>query len=312
MRFLIVRLSAMGDVACTLPVASALKHSFPECEITWIVDRRFAGIVNCCTSVDQVVVAPKKISEAKQVVRALGEFSVAFDMQGLLKSAALVGFAKAEQKLGYHWQREGARLFSSPVMPDPTSLHIVDQYVDVARAAGAECERAVFNLVPKAEDLQRARDLLAENGLNEDKLIIMNAGAGWATKRWPAASFAKLAGHIVAQGRQVGFIGTEMDRPAFAEVQDLEPRVTDLLGKTSVQELVSLCSLAKLHVAGDTGSTHISAALGVPCIGLYTLTKPIRSCPYGQFSNSAETEIDKVIALADRILAGREVTVAHG
>ena len=38
------------------------------------------------------------------------------------------------------------------------------------------------------------------------------------------------------------------------------------------------------HVGGDTGSTHLAAAMGVPAIGLYSLTSPKRSCPYGKFS----------------------------
>jgi ADP-heptose:LPS heptosyltransferase len=46
--------------------------------------------------------------------------------------------------------------------------------------------------------------------------------------------------------------------------------------------LVALVALAKAHVGGDTGSSHLAAALGIPAIGLYAITRPKRSCPYGQ------------------------------
>ena len=46
--------------------------------------------------------------------------------------------------------------------------------------------------------------------------------------------------------------------------------------------LVALVSLATVHLGGDTGSTHLAAALDVPAVGLYGLTRPQRSCPYGQ------------------------------
>ncbi len=54
-RFLLSRLSALGDTVCSLPAAMALKQGFPECHITWAVDPRFAGIVECCEAVDEVV-----------------------------------------------------------------------------------------------------------------------------------------------------------------------------------------------------------------------------------------------------------------
>ena len=53
------------------------------------------------------------------------------------------------------------------------------------------------------------------------------------------------------------------------------------MGETSVRELVALVRLASVHVGGDTGSTHLAAALDVPAVGLYGLTRPERSCPYG-------------------------------
>ncbi len=56
-----------------------------------------------------------------------------------------------------------------------------------------------------------------------------------------------------------------------------------LLGETGIRELVALIDLCSAHLGGDTGSTHIAAALDKPAVGLYSITKPLRSCPYGQF-----------------------------
>jgi len=303
MRILIVRLSALGDVVCTLPVASALRETYPESEIVWIADRRFAGIAECCSAINQVVVAPRGVAESRDLMSRLGRFDLALDMQGLLKSGILVGAADAEEKLGYHWQREGSWLFSSRVKPDPTSIHIVDQYVDVARAAGANTDHAVFGLFPREEDLVAVRSKLSSARVDSARpIVILNAGAGWSTKRWPAAHFGSLATALTNAGAQPVFIGTDADRMAFEEVRAHSEHAIDFLGQTSVRELVALCSLAELHVAGDTGSTHLAAALGKPCIGLYTLTRPERSCPYGQLHHSKELEPEKVIRMAMKLL----------
>lgn len=282
MRFLISRLSALGDVVCTLPVAAALKTTWPGCDITWICDKRFRGILDCCTSVDTIVERPRTPGE----VRNLEKFDIAFDMQGLFKSGVLVGSVKAKQKLGYHWQREFSNLFSQRVIPDPTSLHIVDQYVDVARAAGANVDAAEFNLAPMPDDIAKIDNLLVSKGWQQEKLIVCNAGAGWVTKRWNPTKYADLVNLSHESNVQICFLGSPGDQEAFAEINNLAGgRAINMVGETNIRELVSLVSLATVVVGGDTGSTHIAAALGRPTIGIYTITNPIRSCPYGQYEN---------------------------
>jgi len=328
MRFLISRLSALGDVVCSLPAASCLKAAFPESHITWVADPRFAGIVECCMAVDEVIRAKPGFKSSSWPTFEQ-PFDAALDLQGLTKSGIVVGRAKAPIKLAYHWQRELSRLFAGPVLPDPTSIHIVDQYVDVARATieeltspspqaspsprrgsssrgggrgvGRETDAqrghdaslahnalTEFSLEPKAEDLENVKRVLAEKGVT-GRFVAMNAGAGWATKRWPAGAFAQVADALAEQGIASVFLGgkAQADHDAFNEVAAAakHPPIS-AVGATSVRELVALLSLAEAHVGGDTGSTHLTAALGKTAIGLYSITKPHRSCPYGQMANT--------------------------
>lgn len=280
-RFLISRLSALGDTVCSLPVAAALKKAHPDAHITWVVDPRFAGIVECCSAVDEVV---RLKPSFKTIPKYDDRFDAAFDLQGLLKSALGIARAKADRKLGYHWQREGSWLFSQRVLPDPSSFHIVDQYVDVVRAYGVQVHRAEFALKPKEEDVLSVRRKLKERGV-VGRIMVVNAGAGWATKRWPPAHFAQVIDAVQEAGVRAVLVGgkAEADRAAADEVSRLcrtEP--ANLLGETNVRELVALIRLASVHLGGDTGSTHIAAALETPAVGLYSITRPQRSCPYGQ------------------------------
>lgn len=312
--FLISRLSALGDTVCSLPAAVALRRAFPGCRITWAVDPRFAGIVECCIAVDEVVRVKPSL---KNLPRFKGQFDVALDLQGLLKSGLCVARAKAKRKVGYHWQREGSWLFSERVLPDPSSFHVVDQYVDVARAVGGKMDYAEFDLKPKEEDLAKVDALLAENGV-QTAPAILNAGAGWATKRWPAAHFARLSDELNRAGVPVVLIGgkAEADQAAAKEViSAAKAPIVNLLGKTSVRELVALVSRGRLHVGGDTGSTHLAAALGVPAYGLYSITRPQRSCPYGQIDRCfyepgglAQIEPERVWAKVQGELASQSAT----
>jgi heptosyltransferase-1 len=263
-RFLVARLSSLGDVVCSLPAASALKKGIPGAHVTWAVSPKFADVVRACSSVDEVV-DPGGVS---------GKFVAALDLQGLLKSARVIARAKAETKVGYHWQREGSALVSRRVLPDPSSLHIVDQYVDVARAVGGEADRAEFGLVPDPSAVERMRALVGV-----DDFVVINPGAAWASKRWPPAHVAAL---IDALPIPVVLTGAAGDTSAAEAAAASKKDPIDLTGKTSISELIALISLARAHVGGDTGSTHIAAALGIPAIGLYSATSPTRSCPYGQ------------------------------
>jgi heptosyltransferase I len=266
-RFLISRLSSLGDVVCSLPAASALK-AIEEAHITWVVDSRFADVVRACSAVDEVI-------DRREFQG--GNFDVALDLQGLLKSALIMARAKAPTKVGYHWQREGAALFSQRVVPDPSSLHVVDQYVDVARAVGGIADRAQFAIEPEEAAIDSVRAKLGQ--LATEPFVVMNPGAAWATKRWPPQHFAKL---IHALPIKVVLIGSRGETGAEEILRECKAAPLNLSGQTTIAELIALISLAKAHVGGDTGSTHIAAALGVPAIGLYSATRPERSCPYGQ------------------------------
>ena len=234
-------------MTCSLPVAAAIKASFPSSEIVWAVDRRFAGIPQLCSAVDRVFVLPKEKKLLKSQLRELGEFDYGLDLQGLAKSALIVALAKCKKRLGYHWQREASWLVSQPVKPDPSSIHVVDQYVDVARALGAECHEAKFALVPHPDDIQNMKEKLGLEGwTSASPLVLMNAGAGWVSKRWPAENFASVARDAIAEGATVAFLGTEADRQAFEEVLKHDPgNVIDMLGKSNVRELVALNDLAR-------------------------------------------------------------------
>jgi len=280
-RFLISRLSALGDTICSLPAAVALKRAFPDCHITWVVDPRFAGIVECCSAVDEIV----KVKPSLKTIPVFAhKFEAALDLQGLLKSALCISRAKAARKVGYHWRREGAWFFSERVLPDPTSFHVVDQYVDVAREVGGIMDRAEFWLVPKPEDVSSVQQKLTSNGIS-GQFVAINAGAGWATKRWTPSFFAEVIDSLAELGFSSVLIGGKADpdvQAAQEVISGCKSSPVSLLGQTSVRELVALIDLCAAHLGGDTGSTHLAAGLNKPAIGLYSITKPLRTCPYGQ------------------------------
>jgi ADP-heptose:LPS heptosyltransferase len=52
------------------------------------------------------------------------------------------------------------------------------------------------------------------------------------------------------------------------------------LPATSIRDLVALARGARVIVSGDTGPTHIAAAVGTPVVGIYGPTRPERNGPW--------------------------------
>jgi ADP-heptose:LPS heptosyltransferase len=99
------------------------------------------------------------------------------------------------------------------------------------------------------------------------------------SKRWPAAGWRSLIEALPAE-RFVLF-GTAADRAITATIAAGfdSSRVTDLAGSTSLVGFAAALARCRLLVSNDTGGMHLANALGVPLIGLFGPTNPVRTGP---------------------------------
>jgi heptosyltransferase-1/heptosyltransferase-2 len=137
-------------------------------------------------------------------------------------------------------------------------------------------------------------------GLPEEQAyVVLVPGARWETKRWPAASFAALAGLLLKDGAAVVLAGGKEDLPLGLEiakrVREAEalsevpvkkvaaasPRLVNLIGQTSLRELGALIQRSRFYISADTGPLFIATACKIPLIALYGPTRPDRTGPYG-------------------------------
>ncbi len=292
-RVLIVRLSSLGDIVHALPVACALRRAFPAARLTWVVEEPAAELVARHPAVDRVVVFPPGrwralgadwLRRYRAARRALRDepYDVALDLQGLARSAAIALQSRAARRLGAPRQREGAGWISQRV-PLPTGGHVVDEYLACAAALGASTTSVEFALTAEAE----ARDRVAARlrGRDGRALITVNPSSARAAKNWPHRSWAATVAALSDMAAVV-LIGNDACRRRHAALaKDAPGSVLDLTGQTTLGELVALLDCSDLHIASDTGSLHIAAALGRPVLGLYGPTAPTRAGPYGQPGN---------------------------
>jgi lipopolysaccharide heptosyltransferase II len=283
---LAVRLGAIGDVANALVFAAALKEARPDARIGWAVHPLAAPLVDGHPSVDRLHVWPRGAGVAGwlRLVREIRaeRYEVAVDLQRIQKSAWLARFSGAPRVLGY--DRARAKELSWLVTrerldPAGAGRHMVEHYLEFARHLGARAN-APRHLLPRdAEAEAWAARLLDELG---GPPVLVNLGASKPANRWAPERFGALARALREDGLAVCFTGGPDDRAAAERARTAAgggPR--DLVGQTSLRQLIALARRARLFVGCDTGPMHLAAAVGTPVVALFGPADPARTGPFG-------------------------------
>ena len=300
---LVVKLSAIGDVIHALPVSYAIKEQYPKAHLTWVVEPTAYAILEDNPYIDELILFEKaKFRSIGGFLCEIGPFrkrlrvrhyDASLDLQGLFKSAAIVFNAGAKLRIGTSNMREGAHLVSRPVRGAHARGHIVERYLDVARALGCVVDEVRFPVSVSERDRMAAETLLAREGVPEGRTFVTFAiGANWPNKRWPVEHFAALADRLYhAHYVPVLVGGGRLDETLAQDIMrasEIPP--VNLVGRTNLKQLAHIFTRAALVLGGDTGPVHLAAGLGTPTVMLMGPTDANRNGPYGQIQRAIEVD----------------------
>ncbi len=307
-RLLIVRLGAMGDIIHTLPAAAMLRQAFPQATLGWLVEERWAELL--CTLrhprsgrrspqrplVDRVHSvntaewrrAPFSFNTWPQMAAGVSElrgihYDTAIDFQGAVRSALLARWSGAPVVYGAIQPRENAAsmFYTRKVLSKTNGTHVVEQALALAGAVIATAgistaadAPAEFPLDPDAEE--KIASLTADG----KRFAILNPGAGWGAKRWPAERYGQVARELAKNGLcSLVNYGPGEEELAVAVEAAGEGAARKI--SCSVSELIALTRRARLLIGGDTGPMHLAAALKIPVVAIFGPTNPARNGPFG-------------------------------
>ncbi len=213
------------------------------------------------------------------------DFDCVVDLQGLLRSAVFAYATGARVRVGLSDAREGARLFYTDRVEVDRRMHAVDRYLKVGEVLGFDAREPEFSLeAPESAHRSVCRLLAGASGPPPRPWILLSPGARWASKCWPAGHFAD-AGAIL-KGRFGGtyfIVGSQSAAGDGVEIAErLGDSAVNLIGRTSLEELVALLSKSDLLITADTGIVHMADAIGTPLVAVYGPTDPVRTGPYCQ------------------------------
>jgi ADP-heptose:LPS heptosyltransferase len=291
-RFLIVRLGALGDIVHAIPVAAALRRAFPTARIDWLVSGKHRDILDLVPVIDRSLAVKDRGGRGGgeslfETIRGLREtrYDVALDLQAdqIRGHRAAVGAARVIGFNGRYARESLARLFYTDVH-DPggegiyapsETRHVVEINLGLLAPLGITDTATEFPI--DARESAIARTMTEQTG---GRYALLNPGAAWPNKRWPPARLAALAAALrERRGLPSVIIWGPGEYELAEDVVTLAGGAAILSPQTAIADVVALARGAAAAGVGDTGPTHLAAAVGTPLVGIYGPTRPERNGP---------------------------------
>jgi lipopolysaccharide heptosyltransferase I len=285
-RFLVVRLTALGDILHTVPAVAALRAGHPEAQIDWVVERKWAPVLEGSLALHEVIPFDRRsVWGAIECVQRLREnrYTCAIDFQGLYKSSILAALSGAPRRIGFDraWAREegAAMLYTERVVP--AGRHVAELNYSLSERAGASRPAAPeYPLRVPAGGAASVRSRLQDLGITGE-YIVVGPGGSWRAKCWPPERYGEFCREF-AKNYSMSIVvvqGPGEKSIVEAVLRAAAPARPAVLA-TTIEELMGLLAHARCLVAADSGPLHLAAALGTPVIGLYGPTDPARNGPF--------------------------------
>jgi len=284
-RYLVVRLTALGDILHTLPAVAALRSAHRNARIDWVVERKWAPVLEGSPAIDEVISFDRaSILGGISCARLLRQknYTCAIDFQGLYKSSVLAALSAAPRRIGFEraWAREpgAALLYTERVVP--SGRHVTELNYSLAEKAGAvRPAKPEYPLRVPAGGAASVRARLAEQKIAD--YIVVGPGGSWRAKCWPTDRYGQFCSEFErSHGLRAIVIHGPGEESLAEEVCRAAHPATPAVMRTTIEELMGLLAHARCVVAADSGPLHLAAALGASVVGLYGPTDPARNGPF--------------------------------
>lgn len=281
----------MGDIIHTLPAVAALRQTLPEPVITWLVEERWAPLIQRCRALGdstkpiadkvytvntktwrQALFSDETWREASNSINQLrcDHSQVVIDFQGAARSAILSWLSGADSIYGFAEPRENVASLLYTRKVQAHGRHIIEQNLSLAEAvAGRPLQLGQIEFTGEAINLSQSGGY-----------VIINPGAGWGAKQWPSVRYGEVAKRLAGETGLRSLINHGPGEEDLAKSTEQKSSGAALAINCSPAQLITVLKRARLFVGGDTGPMHLAAALHVPVVAIFGPTDPLRNGPF--------------------------------
>lgn len=323
----------IGDAVMATPALGLLRKSFPDAHIAIVANPLVAELFTFHPDCNQVIRFDKRTTHRGvggfwRFCRSLRSerFDLAVLLQNAFEAAVMAVLAGIPRRAGYSTDGRGLLLTAGvPAVDKKHGLHHVDYYLRMLRQLGLDDHEHRLRLALTAGEESGAIERLGPGDW-----IAVNPGASYgAAKRWIPERFAAVADSLSAEfGVRVVLTGGPGELDIGRDIERSMSRAPlNLIGRTSVRELMAVLAHCRLVVTNDSGPMHIAAAFDVPIVAVFgptdhTTTSPLiekcrivrsaadcapcmlRECPTDHHCMTG-VSADEVLAAARSLLGGR-------
>ena len=274
-RVLAVRHDArLGNLLLLTPSLRLLKAAFPHARVDVLLADRYGDALAHNPNVDEILTA------AALPGLRLRRYDVAFDFSPQhafsLSSAVWTAMSGAKRRVGF--DRGDAAKFLNDLVPVPTAqAHETVNLAALVRHAapsvswnGESCMPTYWHFARGEKEAGGAQ--WRSWGLDRESVALF-LGAR-AEKRLDPSWFFELGERLVRAGRKVVLTGGPAER-RLLEGRKI-PAGVSVAPEAALRPFAAAISHARAVLTADTGPMHLSVALGVPTIQLFSHTEPWR------------------------------------
>lgn len=293
---LIIKLSSLGDVIHTLPAYSALRKSFPQKNITWVVEKKGKQILDLVPDLDRIVTVDIKNHSllSRQLWRSFHHLksniknkkSIAIDFQGLIKSGLISYLSKSNQRIGFHRKNLKEPLasffYTDHLLPVSEKGHVIQKNMKLISMLGIKEKQWNFPIHITDKLNRSTLDKMKKNGIHINRdAVIFNIGGAWKTKRWLAHNWIKLIKSLdLSSFNPLVLWGNQEEKRIALEIS--KKTIAEATPFLSIKEVLALIQNSILVVSGDSFPLQAACALSIPAVGLFGPTDPNRNGPFNE------------------------------
>jgi len=284
----VIRLSAIGDTCHALAVIRAIQDAWPETRITWIIGKTEASLLADIPGIEFIIFDKGRGRVAYADVRkALGQrrFDIALCMHASMRANWLCRIINAPLRLGYDYSRarDFQWLFTNRRIVAGKNEHVLDAMMGFTRALGISAGKPRWDIPLSPTQT----DFVTQHHFGAEPLMLISPCSSQRARNfrnWSAENYAAAANYAQRKyGCKIILTGgnSALEVEYGKNISKLcNPDLRNLIGKTSLKQLLALLEAAEVLICPDSGPAHMATTVGTPVIGLYATSNPQRSGPY--------------------------------
>jgi heptosyltransferase-2 len=275
----------IGDAVMNTPALGALRTAFPSSEIVLAANPAVCELLSPHPFCDRVIVYDKKGSHkgiggfwkfCRLIARERFDLAVLF--QNAIEAAIIARLAGIKRRAGYGTDGRSILLTHAVrVSKETRRLHQSQYFLRMLSGLGIPPAEQVLRLQCTDEEKRSARGLLGQG-----PWVAINPGAAYGSaKRWSPERFSQVADALASDfGYKALLVGGPGETAIGSAIEaGMRSKAFNMVGRTSVRQLMALLASVDLVVTNDSGPMHVAAAFDRPIVALFGPTDHCTTSP---------------------------------